>query len=96
MKLIIHIFYQERLHLSSIVIWLPLLNVVLRIMIKIIRSGRMTHPLQPGEKSILTVSMLSYVPFMYNWLMLLCICDLLSKKETPVRLSSIILAGNDD
>lgn len=44
-------------------------------MIKIIRSGGMTHPLQPGEKSILTLPMISYAPFMYNSLMLLCICD---------------------
>lgn len=75
MKLIIHIFYQKRLHLSNILIWPPLTNVVVRIMIKIVRSGRMTHPLQPREKSILTLPMISYAPFMYNWLMLLCICD---------------------
>lgn len=91
MKLIMHIFYQERLHLSSILIWPSLINVVVRTMIKNIRSGRMTHPLQPGEKSILTLPMISYAPFMYNSLMLLCIYDhtFQGRKSCKVRFNNI-------
>lgn len=74
-KLTIHIFYLERLPLSGILTLALFINVLVRIVIKIIRSSGITHSLQFAVKSVLTLPMISYAPCKYNWLILLCIYD---------------------